>query len=221
MEHLDFTRQSTLIPAGISAMTTTIIGAGAIGSHVAECLAKIGIYTMHIWDPDTVEAHNLSNQGFYLPDIKLPKVQALKTRLEQGTGVSIEGHQELFTVGTFGTHVVVSAVDNMACRKVLFEQFLRDPDTKVFIDGRMGARFGVIRLVTKTNPDSIAKYNESLYSDEQAFQEPCTARSTIFCAYGLAAVMTGMLVNWALSQPVPSEVQVDFANFVMVHSEAL
>jgi molybdopterin/thiamine biosynthesis adenylyltransferase len=215
---LDFTRQSTLIPAGISEMTTTIIGGGAIGSHTAECLAKIGIGTMHIWDDDTVESHNLPNQGFMLGDLGKLKVEALKERLEAGTGVQVTAHAERFVKGAFGTHVVISAVDSMAVRKGLFAAFLADPETKAFVDGRMGARFGNVRFVNKANPESIGKYSESLYDDASAFQEPCTARSTIFCAYGLSAIITGVLVNWALGEKVPLETQADFANFVTLTS---
>ena len=39
-----------------------IIGIGAMGSRVAELLVRLGIQRIHIWDFDTVEDKNITNQ---------------------------------------------------------------------------------------------------------------------------------------------------------------
>lgn len=54
-----------------------IVGCGAIGSHVAEELARIGCENIHLWDFDTVSPHNITNQMFVDADIKRPKVEAV------------------------------------------------------------------------------------------------------------------------------------------------
>ena len=53
-----------------------IIGAGGIGSPLAECLATMG-FDLTIWDEDIVEAHNISNQNYYPDQIGQIKVKAL------------------------------------------------------------------------------------------------------------------------------------------------
>ena len=35
-------------------MPVHIIGCGAIGSHLAETLARLGVTDIHLWDTDTV-----------------------------------------------------------------------------------------------------------------------------------------------------------------------
>lgn len=54
-----------------------IVGCGAIGSHVAEELARIGCYNIHLWDFDVVSPHNITNQMFSEGDIGRPKVDAV------------------------------------------------------------------------------------------------------------------------------------------------
>lgn len=213
---LDFTRQSTLIPQEVSGLTTTIVGVGSIGSHVAEVLAKTGIGILHVWDADTVESHNLANQGYYLNDLGKKKVDALKERLELGTGVTVVPHDQFYEGGPFGTELVVSALDSMAARQLVFTNFLNDPAAKIYLDGRMGSRFGKVFFVDKDDKDSVANYLGSLHSDAEAHTEPCTARSTIFCAYGIASLMCSALVSWIISEKYPHQVGVDFRNFTVL-----
>lgn len=212
---LDFTRQSTLVPKEVAGFVTAVIGAGAIGSHVAETLAKTGIGTLHLWDADTVEPHNLPNQGFYWGDLGKKKVLALQQRLEEGTGVQVIPHDAFFDeTSDFGdAKLVVSALDSMAARKVVFMKFLSTPTAQVFIDGRMGSRFGKVFLVDKSDKDSVTNYLASLHSDSEAAEEPCTARATIFCAYGLAGLMCATLVSWLVGEQTPYYVSADFRNF--------
>ena len=54
-----------------------IIGCGAIGSHIAEQLARMGCDNIHLWDFDTVSPHNVTNQMFIQSDITQPKVIAV------------------------------------------------------------------------------------------------------------------------------------------------
>lgn len=209
---LNFLRQSSLIPSGIGDVSVTVIGAGAIGSHVVETLCKTGVQHITVWDDDTVEAHNLPNQGYYLPELGNLKVDALKTRMLTGTGVELWTKPEKYLGGDFETTVVISAVDNMATRKEIFKNFLADKIAKTFIDGRMGARIGIVYLVDKARPDSISNYAQSLHNDGEGLQEACTAKATIFCAYGLSGFICGMLIGWALDESPPVEVTVDYVN---------
>jgi len=57
-----------------------IIGAGGIGSPLAETLATMG-FDLTIWDKDIVEAHNISNQNYYPDQIGERKVVALLDEL--------------------------------------------------------------------------------------------------------------------------------------------
>ena len=55
-----------------------IIGCGAVGSTIAEQLARLGIKKIHLYDFDTVSEHNITNQMFFNQQIRQEKVVALK-----------------------------------------------------------------------------------------------------------------------------------------------
>lgn len=61
-----------------------ILGAGALGSHVAEQLARMGAHHLTIVDMDIVEVSNLHRQALYTEDDALnviPKVHAVKEKI--------------------------------------------------------------------------------------------------------------------------------------------
>lgn len=210
---LDLTRQSGIIPTSkVEACSITIVGAGAIGSHAAECLSKIGIRSMQLWDFDLVESHNISNQGYRLGDIGKSKVAALKERLEADTGVHIDSvERKLTESAALDSPIVISAVDSMRSRKSVFNSIRRSPDVMLLIDARMGGLFGEIYSVDLTDPSSIKDYEDTLFDDSESFQEPCTRKATIFCAQGMAAWITSAVADYLSGEGVFKKIEVDFA----------
>lgn len=70
----------------LQAMHVMICGAGALGSHVAEMLTRMGVQEISIIDMDIVELSNLHRQALYDEDDAfqmLPKVEALKNKLSK------------------------------------------------------------------------------------------------------------------------------------------
>ena len=69
----------------LSNATILILGAGALGSHVAELLARMGAHHLAIVDMDIVELSNLHRQALYTEDDAhhmVPKVHAVKQKIE-------------------------------------------------------------------------------------------------------------------------------------------
>ena len=56
-----------------------IIGCGAVGSTIAENLARLGIKELNIWDFDDVEEHNIANQMFFQHQVNKPKTEAVES----------------------------------------------------------------------------------------------------------------------------------------------
>lgn len=63
--------------------TVGIAGAGGLGSNIALALTRTGIGTLIIADHDRVAPSNLNRQQYYLDQVGLPKVQALKDNLQR------------------------------------------------------------------------------------------------------------------------------------------
>ena len=64
--------------AAVNDRHVLLIGAGSVGSVVAEQLVRAGVPRLTIVDPDVVEAVNLSRTSYRHKDIGRPKVEALR-----------------------------------------------------------------------------------------------------------------------------------------------
>lgn len=60
-----------------------LAGAGGLGSVIAAALARLGIGTLIVADFDRVEAVNLGRQQYFIDQIGLPKVEALRANLQR------------------------------------------------------------------------------------------------------------------------------------------
>jgi hypothetical protein len=86
---------------------------------------------------------------------------------------------------------VFLCVDSMAARRQIWGYCCR-AQVGLVVDGRMGEE--VVRVVTEWVVKKGAPYEGTLYADEEAVQERCTARMTV---YG-ANVCGGLMVNQAV-----------------------
>ena len=79
MRTISTIRHDELLPRQLVMSPIHLIGCGGVGSHVAMMLAKmqVGEAGMHLYDDDTIEAHNPPNQAFERHHIGKPKVAAL------------------------------------------------------------------------------------------------------------------------------------------------
>lgn len=101
--------------------TVTVIGLGAVGSHVIEALARSGIGKLKIADFDTISISNFNRQLLALEStIGTPKINAAFDRLKQiNPDMSVECfntlcHKESFDdVVSSRTDVVVDAIDSL------------------------------------------------------------------------------------------------------------
>ncbi len=81
MEALMMARHTPGVHAKIKHATVGIAGVGGLGSNIAIALARTGVGQLIIVDFDIVEPSNLNRQQFFVDQIGLPKVEALKQHL--------------------------------------------------------------------------------------------------------------------------------------------
>jgi len=175
--HLDI-----LDPKLAASKKITVIGAGAIGSFTVLSLAKMGFTDITVYDDDVIDPENMNCQFYPISMIERKKVDALKELITDYTGVNINaidgrvGEDSVFE-GDF----LICAVDNMKTRKNLF-QYSWACDT--LIDPRMAAEYCTMEVLRQG--ESTANYNATLYTDEDAVQERCTAKSTVYTSVLIA-----------------------------------
>ena len=110
--------------AKLAAVRLTLCGAGALGSHLADNLARQGFGPLKVIDRDRVEEHNVSTQLYGESDVGAWKVEVLRNRLFRAAGVEIEAVNKELTERTArgllkGSGLVVDTFDNSASRRLV------------------------------------------------------------------------------------------------------
>lgn len=177
-----------------------VVGAGGIGSWVTLCLARIGC-RISLYDDDTIEIHNLGGQFLLMGDIGEKKVNSVYDLCGALCGeIIIYPEDSKYTNTSMTNNIVISAVDNMATRKIIFEKWLdtyKDDQDALFIDGRLLAEDYQVYGVT---PDGAEAYRATLFDDNDIPTEDCTFKATTHCSLGITSDIIGVLTNWAANR---------------------
>jgi len=116
-----------------------IIGCGAVGSTIAENLARFGITKITLWDDDIVSPHNVANQMFTSTQIGKSKVSALAEIL-RAINPEIDGDLRLMEERYNGQRLsgyVFLAVDNIDTRRQIAEGLMGNLQVKAMFDFRI------------------------------------------------------------------------------------
>lgn len=122
--------------------TIHIIGCGALGSTIAEQMARLGIKKIRLWDMDIVESHNIANQMFRQKDIYKQKVDALEEiLLEINPNMQISKKEDGWN-GELLNGFVFLCLDSIELRKKVCETNKDNPNIIALFDTRMGLTTG-------------------------------------------------------------------------------
>jgi len=213
---MDFWRQLDVVsPEDLASLRVNIIGAGGIGSPTALALAKMGVEHLTVFDPDTVELHNLPNQVFRFEDLGRAKVEALAAICRDFAGIEPEARQERFENQPL-SGVVVSGVDTMAARKGIWQRVRYNPAVSLYVEARMGAEVARIHSVRPCDPTSVRWYEGTLYSDEEASEAPCTAQAIIYNVFMIAALVASQVKKFSKGEVFPKEIIFDLATLTLL-----
>jgi molybdopterin-synthase adenylyltransferase len=194
-----FSRQTSLVPKDkLDKLSILVVGCGAIGRQVALQLASMGARKVTIVDFDSVEDHNVTTQGFAHAEIGQKKVDAVREamiRIDPTMEViSIDGR---YTLDMRGYDVVISCVDSIDVRKIIFRGI--KTTAALFIDGRMTAE--TMRVLTWQQGQPEELYTDSLFEESEAHTGSCTAKTTIYTASYIAALMMHQLARFLRGVP--------------------
>jgi len=111
----------------LGSISITVCGAGALGSLLADNLARQGFRLGTVIDRDRVEQHNVGTQLYSEAEVGAWKVEALRGRLFRTAGVEIEAVAKELTERNVrsllkGAGLVVDTFDNSAARRLVQEQ---------------------------------------------------------------------------------------------------
>jgi molybdopterin/thiamine biosynthesis adenylyltransferase/proteasome lid subunit RPN8/RPN11 len=152
--------------------SVTVVGCGAIGSHVTLLLAKLGFTRVSLIDFDEIREHNLSRLALSeVSDIGRSKAAMLCERVEERYGLSysyIEKEVEYIPEGRLmDHHLILCCSDRNSARRYL-AGISRMKDEIVFIQGGFGK--GLHQITTGSEIDSI-------FSQDDTLRNSCTGLS--------------------------------------------
>jgi len=217
----DYWRQLDLISAEQLDFPIALIGAGGIGSPLALALAKMGCKRLALYDPDTVEAHNLPNQMYRLSDIGRPKVAALAELLTDFAPLQLDVRQERVEAQTL-RGVVLSGVDSMASRSGIWQGCVRyRAGIPLYVDARMGAEVCRVLTVNPVDPDEVRAYEATLHTDDDAAEDACTAQAIIYNTFAVAALVANQVKRYARGEPLERDVIFDLATLTLLKGDQM
>ena len=116
--------------AKLGALRLALCGAGALGSNLADNLARQGFTRLRVIDHDRVEEHNVGTQLYGDSDVGVWKVEALRNRIFRAAGVEIEPvRKQLSADNARGllkeVDLVIDTFDNSDSRRMVQDQCRR------------------------------------------------------------------------------------------------
>ena len=116
--------------AKLSKPLITICGAGALGSNLADNLARQGFRNLRVIDRDRVEEHNVSTQRYGASDVGAWKAEVLRNQLFRSVEIEIDAVTKALVERNArkllkGSDIVVDTFDNSDSRQ-LVQQYCRD-----------------------------------------------------------------------------------------------
>jgi molybdopterin/thiamine biosynthesis adenylyltransferase len=143
-----------------------VIGAGATGSNLIDCLVKMGVSPrlITVWDGDVVELHNLPNTTYTILDLEKSKSQQLDRVYGVKGRTWFTKKDELA-----GYDYVFACPDDMDVRKLVRRKIVCPPSW--LIDLRVSAYLAQVFTY-----QDMGQYKETLFPNEEAEPDICGER---------------------------------------------
>jgi sulfur carrier protein ThiS adenylyltransferase len=131
LESLMIARHTPGIHKRLKEASVGIAGLGGLGSAVAVALARVGIGRLVIADFDVVEPSNLNRQQYFIDQIGMWKVDAMKENLSRiNPYVKVDGRRVIVTPENVeevfsGCSIVVEAFDKAEMKEMLINSLMR------------------------------------------------------------------------------------------------
>ena len=184
-----------------------VVGAGGIGSWVVVQLAKLGVSRITVYDADHVSPHNLSTTVYRPADIGKLKVEALAGTIRRmGLPTDIRTRPVLYHGQSLrGFDVVVSAVDSMAGRSLIFREARRQR-VPFYVDGRIGGENFRSYSIRPNSKKDRRLYKNTIVSDEKASELPCTGQAIVQVNTIVSGLMVNSVVQWITKRKYNPEI---------------
>jgi len=213
---MNFLRQLDILNPNMIVYPITIIGVGGIGSLTAWILAKMGCGEITLYDPDVVEGHNLPNQFYRLGDVDKLKVMAVKENILQFAETKLRTIPELFKDQESLKGIVISGVDSMKARQDIWKKIRYNLNIPLYLDARMGGETVQVFTVRPSQLEDVESYENNLFSDEEASDLPCSAKSIIYSVAVLGGLIASQIKKWIKREEYSPRITFDLKTMTLL-----
>lgn len=193
---MDFRRQLDILDPNMIVYPITLIGCGGIGSPTALALAKMGCPNLTFLDPDIIEGHNLPNQLFFKSDVDKKKVESCRDMVSAFSNCSVDAVPEKFDGSRELSGIVISGVDSMASRQLIWDKVKWNLNTPLYIDGRIGGEIIQVYTIRPSQIEDIELYERNFFPDEEAEELPCAERAIMYVGFTIAGLIGAQFKKW-------------------------
>ncbi|NUO18955.1 ThiF family adenylyltransferase [bacterium] len=219
MNDMRFLRQQDVVDAEkLANLQVALIGLGSIGSVSGLYLAKMGVVSLTTFDADVVDIHNVSNQAYGMSDVGLLKADAFSILVENQTGV-LPNTIGLQYDGRMLSGIVISAVDSMKSREVIWKSVRDQSSVRLYLDARMGLETLVVYAVRPTVREDRIAYSQTLCNDSDALQEPCTERTICYTPLLAGSVLCSLVKRFVCDEMIPARIVLDLATMTLLAAQ--
>lgn len=215
MAQTNYLRQMNILPPKLFKDPYVLIGAGGIGSPIAFTLAKMGVTDLTIWDDDKIESHNLPNQFYKLRQLGEGKAVSLAANIKEFADLTVHPVERRYKNSAL-RGIVISAVDSIDERKVIWQGVLKNPRVLLYIETRMAAELFQIYPVPMQDKERIDWYHDQLYKPVKPFVARCTAAAIFYTVMQLAGVVGEVVKSYLVGDALPKQITVDLKTYKML-----
>ena len=173
-----------------------------------------------IWDFDTVDDHNITNQVYNMHDIGKPKTDALEAHLKSSNPDLIIHKKGRWNQGDIVDGVVFLDVDSMKVRQDFVEDNEYNDQLKYVIDARIGLESGEVHTCVWSNSVSRESYIDKVnsFSDAEASVTVSACGTTLSVSpsvYLSAAMAVSSFINIINNKELKSYIAFDAFGYKM------
>lgn len=192
-----------------------IIGCGSIGSFAALTLAKMGFQKFLLYDGDYVGPENIGCQMFGWEHVGKKKTEALKSLLIEYsplTNNDIRCYDYVDASTPISKVITILGVDSMQARSLIWGKV--KGKVPFLVDGRIGGQTIRVFSVVPILQEYKEFYEESLYTDEEADELPCTQRNVADVGLFVGAMVARAVRRYITDNHIIKETALDALTFV-------
>lgn len=169
-------RNSGRVPSNVSKTAVSLLGVGAVGSVIADLLAKAGVGTLKLYDQDTLQVGNVSRHICGVESFAEPKVRAVELKLIQHNPFAAISADLVDIASSFDAidkvlsdaNLAICSTANESLEAAINEVAVTKPQTVYYVRGMRGGTAGrIFRVIPGRD---ACRYCVSTRTNDPEFQ---------------------------------------------------